>query len=372
MLRKRLLQGTLAIAMLLLSGCQRAPEPGLYNDRIGVAQQAVTSRDTQAEYWEEFNPYLDQEKFQTTLHSAELSLVIDATVTVENLPQYYTFQVDYFHPNQQEAKQIADHFYGENQYTLDEDQTSPYGEVHRFRAVNADERLNSLTVWQDSIYISSEQGMVDTSNRKLVDADDAGTDELIEQAQALIARCGLPADPVYGHPIVQYFDVGGETPVAHMTFLRYYEGLPVYPFETLSIGASYLDDQYTANTNLKGERLSLYFQEGNWLLNGYITREQSRQAVGLLPFSQIIASLQEQLNAYPPMVVSAGGMVPVTIREVWLAYVGVPVVDSQGIICAIEYRPSWIFTEGPNQENLYGRYLVAVDAVTGEIRSIWQ
>ncbi|MGI6201572.1 MAG: hypothetical protein ACOYJA_12460 [Christensenellales bacterium] len=372
MLRNRWLPGSLIVLMLLLNGCQNAPAPGVYNDRIGVAQQATPSRDEQAELWKGFNPYVCQERFQTTLSNGELVLKIDAQVVAPNLAQYYIIQSDYFRPSEQEAKQMADCFYGENQYTLDEAVQSSYGNAYRFRPITDGEWLNLLIVWEDSVYVSNDQETIDTSNRQLASSNSVKTTDLISQADALISRCGFSDDIAYGHPIVQLFDVGKDEPVAHITYLREYEGLPVYPLKNLSIGGSYLADQQNADSQLKGEGLSLYCQDGKWLLNGHITRAQSRQAVELLPFSQIMASFQEQLSAYPPVIMSNGAMIPVTVSEVWLAYAGVPVVDSGGTISAVEYRPSWIFAEGPNNETLYGRYLVAVDAVTGEVRSLWR
>lgn len=362
----------LLLAALALSACQPAPAAGSYNDRLGVESPAEQAAAASEDQWEGFSPYDTQEVFRTTLTSGAQSMRIEANVDARRRDAYVNLTVGEKRLTLEERESIAQRFFGAGNYACQEEDLS-FGLIqYRYHSLNGEEPRAlifdnhgyvDLFEMGDSFAISFDPA--DALSPQEAEAVEAGSVARVEREGLALLEALDQADWVAAGPYTYFERRGAGRVGAKQVYARGYEGLPVYPAgEIVLNGYTRYADVVNSNIRLFGESICLDNSGESWQARISLAQEQGRAPVTLLPFGQIMATLQDQLAVHPPVVYQNGAMRPVTIGFIQLAYVGVPQPDDQGKISSLEYRLHWVFADEP----VYGKYMICVDAVTGDLR----
>ncbi|MGI6201706.1 MAG: hypothetical protein ACOYJA_13155 [Christensenellales bacterium] len=387
-----------AACALLLPACQPTPVASRYN--AGVVSQlqpqaiavsadpnAPAGRGSAAPDTSVFDPFAPGAHLSTELTNGNQLLVIDADVRAPKLETYYQVEVvpgDL--PDEQTRRAVWERLMegAPMPEALENDPwqqgvTHQTGQEHLEKALFFDPS-GSIRAYLDRDYPPMpedfdfdhfEYGVCHSATNRWDEATFAartGMDlaALREEAWTLLGRLGqqegldqTPAAYCFGRENgVNYYSLS--YPVLH-------RGLPAR-------WGSCSGDEQGGIREYTGERVCLEYEPGGLArLESYRLQEAGGEPVTLLPFDQILAALQEQFIADPPLKVTGrnGDRLTyerLTIGEVYLAYRCEPRLNNEAepSVPSLTLRPTWYFSYLPQGVDGY-HYELRVDAVTGEL-----
>ncbi|MGI6200613.1 MAG: hypothetical protein ACOYJA_07595 [Christensenellales bacterium] len=382
MKHKKLVPVVLIGCLCLLMACQPIPEASRYNHRLAAvsSQQSGVDGENPAEdgdkdSWDGFNPYIQKnELFQTKLSANGQEMEIRAHVRAPEVDTAQEMIVSLMTCDQQEQDKLASVWIGNDAYQVSQNEENQHEWFRQLWGVQDDRRYiefdSSITFHAG--YADQEKGkFAAIHENQLTEREfETRTGTSIQDVQnmcfEMLTQMGLAQDYTQEPTLSCYGKIFQPT-YCEVVFQRAFPQLPAW-----GRGASYFHTPTTLKESpmkhLSGECIQIRCT-GQQILDISCTQSSilEQHEISLLPFSTIIAALEDQFYMDPPVTVSGER---ICIEQIDLCYVGEPLVDDSvgpnDLIVKHRMRPMWVFT-GVNISDPDAKKEYFIDAETGEM-----
>lgn len=392
MLRRVCALGT-ACALGLLPACQPTPAASRYNARVASQPQTVAPTapedDPAGQDVPAFDPFAPGARLKVQLTNGSQRLDIDADVRAPKLETYYRVEVvpgSLPDPGTQRAvwEQLMEGAPMPEALPGDRLEQGP-GVVYQLGRQSVERALyfdpggslhavidrGAPPMPEDFNFDRFEYGVSHSDTNRWDEAaftERTGMDlaAVREEAWALLGRLGQQ-EGLEPTPAAHCFGRENGVDFYCLIYPVMHKGLPAR-WGTCAGGEQGGIRAYS------GETVQLEYQPGGLTsLEVFRMREAGSAPVTLLPFDQVLAALQEQFIADPPLKATGqdGGRLTyerLTIKEICLAYRGEPDLSAaqEQPVPSLTLHPTWYFSCLPQGVGGY-RYELGIDAVTGEM-----